>query len=138
MRVVRLAVAGVLGLTALGACSATGPSEVELGAAFTLAPNQTVRVASTDLTIGFRRVIGDSRCPVDLLCVVEGSAGVELDVFGAGANEPIVLESDTGRDRWTDGSYEIRLLGLQPAPTAERVIEPDEYRAELIVTSAGL
>ncbi|MEZ4588425.1 MAG: hypothetical protein R2909_18760 [Gemmatimonadales bacterium] len=134
MWTVRRAVVGMaLGAALSMGCSATGPSEIEVGTEFLLAPNQTVRISGTDLTIGFRRVVGDSRCPVDLLCVVEGSAGVELDVFGAAQAGPIVLESAAGLDRWSDGAYVIQLLGLQPSPTAERQIPQDEYRVRLIV-----
>jgi len=134
MWTVRHAVAGiVLGAALSTGCSVTGPSEIELGTEFLLAPNQSVRISGTDLTIGFRRVVGDSRCPLDAQCVVEGSAGVELDVFGAAQAGPIVLESGTGLDRWSDGTYLIQLLGLQPAATADRQIPQEEYRVRLIV-----
>jgi len=138
MQRVRQLMVGMMTLAALGTgCSATGPSEVELGAEFILAPNQTVRISGTDLTIGFRRVVGDSRCPLDILCVVEGSAGVELDVFGAAVPGPIVLESVANLDRWTDGAFAIHMLGLEPAPSSERQIPPDEYRVRLIVVAEG-
>jgi hypothetical protein len=134
--------AGMLALALAGGCSSTAPTEVGLGEEFQLAPNQRVRIVGTDLTIGFRRVVGDHRCPIDLACVVEGSAGVEVDIFGSNAPNPVTFqsnpapggpESPAGRDSWTDGIYLLRLLALEPAPAAERPIQPDAYRVRMIV-----
>ena len=125
--------ARLLSLALLAGCLGTGPTEVGLGEEFELAPNQSVRISGTTLTVGFRRVAGDSRCPIDLLCVVEGSAGVEVNVFGSNARNPILLDSQPGFNTWTDGTYEVRLVDLQPVPVADRQIKPDEYRARLIV-----
>jgi hypothetical protein len=120
-------------LVALGAgCVSTGPGEVGLDEEFVLAPNQTIRIVGTDLTIGFRRVVGDNRCPIDVLCVVEGSAGVELDLFRSNTRQPVVLESRIGFETWTDGTYQVRLLAVEPPPTAGREIPADAYRARLI------
>lgn len=124
-----LAVAGLI--TAAG-CSSTGPSVVSLGEEFELSPNQSVSVAGTELTVGFRRVIGDSRCPIDALCVTEGSAGVELEVFGSSESSPIVLNTPLPR-AWTDGTYQLDVLDLRPQPTVGRAIKPEEYRVRLVV-----
>lgn len=120
-------------LVALAAgCLSTAPGEVGLDEEFLLAPNQTVRIVGTDLTVGFRRVVADSRCPIDVLCVVEGAAGVELDVFRANARTPVLLESRPGFDRWADGTYEVRLVAVEPSPTADRPLDPDTYRVRLV------
>ncbi len=124
-------VAGLL----LAACSSTGPSEARLGEEFELSPNQSVSVAGTGLTIGFRRVVGDSRCPIDAVCVTEGSAGVELEVFGTSESSPVILYTPLPR-AWTDGVYQLDVLELRPQPTVGRVITPDEYRVRLVVNLA--
>ncbi len=115
-----------------GACLGTDPTEAELGQEFELAPNQSTRIAGADLIIAFRRVAGDSRCPIDLVCVVEGSAGIELELFGGDVSGP-VLVSNPLPATWTDGTYAVRLLDLVPHPTAGRLITPDEYRLRLVV-----
>jgi hypothetical protein len=122
----------VLGLLAALGCASTGPSEARLGEEFELRPNQSVSVAGTGLTVGFRRVVGDSRCPIDALCVTEGSAGVELEVFGTRATGPIVLSTPLPR-AWTDGIYQLDVLDLQPQPRAGRPIEPAAYRVRLVI-----
>ena len=122
---------GLAGLVALAACQSTGPSRVGLGEEFELAPNQSVAVAQTNLTIGFRRVAGDSRCPIDLLCVTEGTAGVELELFGSAEAGPVLVNSPFPKT-WTSGTYRVTLLELTPQQTA-KAINPADYRIRLIV-----
>jgi hypothetical protein len=122
----------VLGL-ALAGCLATAPTDIGVGQEFELAPNQTVRVSGTDLTVGFRRVVGDSRCPIDSLCVTEGTAGVEVDIFGSSAQNPVRLESTPGFNVWSDGTYEVKLLEILPSRTADATISPDQYRLRMVV-----
>ncbi len=113
-------------------CFGTGPSEVSPGEEFELAPNQSVRIAGTELTVGFRRVAGDSRCPIDAACLVEGNAGIELNLFGASANNPVLISTPLPTS-WSDGTYEVLLLDLQPRATTSRRIKPEEYRLRLQV-----
>jgi hypothetical protein len=120
-----------LGLVTVG-CSSTGPSEARLGEEFELSPNQSVSIAGTPLTIGFRRVVGDSRCPIDAVCITEGSAGVELEVFGSSESSPVVFNTPLPR-AWTDGVYQLDVLDLRPQPVVGRVIKPEEYRVRMVV-----
>lgn len=113
-------------------CFGTGPSEVAPGEEFELAPNQSARVAGTELTVGFRRVNGDSRCPIDAACLVQGMAGIELNIFGVAANNPVLVAAPLPTV-WTDGTYEIKLVDLLPHTTLDRTISPAEYRLRLQV-----
>lgn len=117
---------------ALAGCLGPSPTEVTLGEEFELAPNQSARVADTPLIVGFRRVVGDTRCPIDVSCVVEGAAGIELELFGGSASDPIAFNSPFPRS-WNDGTYRVDVLELSPNRTAGRVINPDEYRLRLLV-----
>ena len=119
-------------MAATAGCFGTGPSEVGPGEEFELAPNQSARIAGTELTVGFRRVAGDSRCPIDAACLVEGNAGIELNLFGVAANNPVLVSSPLPAS-WSDGNYEVVLLDLQPHTTTSRPIKPDEYRLRLQV-----
>lgn len=116
----------------LGACLGTESQEVALGQEFELTPNQSVRVAGTPLIIGFRRVVADSRCPIDAACVTEGQAGIELEIFGGGAPDPILVNSPLPT-AWADDNYRIRLLDLLPLRTVSGSIGPDQYRLRLTV-----
>lgn len=114
------------------ACLGTEPGEVGLDEEFVLAPNQTVRLVGTNLTVGFRRVVADSRCPLDVLCVSEGTAGVELDFFRANTRHAVVLEPRPGFELWTDDTYQVQLLAVEPVPMAQRPVKPEDYRVRLI------
>ncbi len=123
----------VLALTlALSACLGTDSQEVALGQEFELTPNQSVRISGTPLIIGFRRVVADSRCPIDAACVTEGQAGIELEIFGGGAPEPILVNNPLPT-AWADNNYRIRLLDLLPLRTVAGSIGPDQYRLRLTV-----
>lgn len=117
---------------ALGACMGTDSQDVALGQEFELTPNQSVRIAGTPLIIGFRRVVADSRCPIDATCVTEGQAGIELEIFGGGLPDPILVNSPLPTV-WADDDYRIRLLDLLPLRTAAGSIGPDQYRLRLAV-----
>ncbi|MBX3147222.1 MAG: hypothetical protein KF785_10680 [Gemmatimonadales bacterium] len=117
---------------ALSGCLGTDSQEVALGQEFELAPNQSVRVAGTPLIIGFRRVVADSRCPIDALCVTEGQAGIELEIFGGGPAEPILVNNPLPT-AWAEDGYRIRLLDLLPLRTVAGSIGPDQYRLRLAV-----
>ena len=116
----------------VGGCLGIDPTEVPLGEEFELAPNQSIRIAGSDLTVGFRRVADDSRCPIDAVCVVEGKAGIELELFGASASGPVLVDSALPTT-WTDGHYAIQLLDLRPHTTVNRTIKPEDYRLRLVV-----
>lgn len=120
-------------IAGLAGCFGTGPSEVGPGEEFELAPNQSARIAGTDLTIGFRRVAGDSRCPIDAACLVEGEAGIELNLFGGASSNPVLVSAPLPTT-WTNGNYDVRLLDLRPHVTSGVRIRPDEYRLRLQVT----
>jgi hypothetical protein len=122
-------------LVFVSACLGTGPTETALGEEFVLRANQSVRVAGTELTVGFRRVVDDSRCPIDALCAVEGEADVELDLFGSSATAPVLVSTPFPRD-WVDGQYQVTVLDLQPLPVAGAPIDPNAYRVRLKITLA--
>lgn len=133
----RLLAALFLAVT-VGAVGCLGPdaAEAALGEEFELAPNQSLRIAGTQLIIGFRRVVEDTRCPIDVDCVVAGAAGVELELFGGSATEPIPFYSPFPSS-WNDGTYRVEVLDLQPYRTAGKTISPDAYRLRLVIDLAS-
>jgi hypothetical protein len=131
---IRLKLARWVRIAALvGGCSGVDPTETPLGEEFELAPNQSTRIVGSDLTIGFRRVVGDSRCPIDAVCIVEGKAGIELELFGASSGAPVLIDSPLPTT-WTDGRYTIQLLDLRPHTTTKQAIKPEDYRLRLVVS----
>ncbi len=118
-----------------GGCLGIDPTEVPLGEEFELTPNQSARVIGADLTVGFRRVASDTRCPIDVVCVVEGLAGIELELFGASARGPILIQSALPTT-WNDGRYSITIVDLRPNTSRSQPISPEAYRLRLVVDLA--
>ena len=127
-------VARGLALAALAGCNSIGPTTVRLNEEFVLAPTESVEVEGTGLSVAFRRVLEDTRCPVEVFCVVAGNGSVELQLFGSAQQNSIVLNTTTTPQTWTDGIYEIRLIDLEPARKDQQVVKPEDYRARLIVS----
>jgi hypothetical protein len=86
------------------------------------------------LLIGFTDVIGDSRCPISVLCVSAGDGEVEIAAgIGRGVSRPYRLHT-TLEPRQVDlGSYRIRLVDLMPYPQVPGTIPLDEYAIRLEV-----
>ena len=119
----------------MGGCLGIDPTEVPLGEEFELAPNQSARIIGSDLTVGFRRVVGDTRCPIDAECLAQGKAGIELELFGASTAGPVLIESALPTT-WSDRRYTIEILELRPNTSTSRTIKPEEYQLRLVVNLA--
>lgn len=115
-------------------CAAENPAApTPIDLQLTLAPGQTAGVEGTGVGLRFDRVTGDSRCPIDAICVQGGDASVHITVLTPG--EAAAYELHTGsmqpvRHR----ALTIELVDLQPYPFSARPVEPSEYRATLRVT----
>lgn len=124
------------------ACSSTGPTPGPWGGradtTLALRVGQEVGVRGSVMGVSFLGVRNDSRCPVDVMCVWQGDAEVEIGVrFGMGPTVPYVLHTG-GVPRSVDvGMYRITLVDLRPAPVSTTTIPPDHYVAELRVELVG-
>lgn len=106
-----------------------GPAAQEvLADSVELAPGETAVVGS--VRVSFLEVSEDSRCPIDVVCIWQGNAAVEIALaVGDGGGVPGTLETyrpDVGVE--LDG-YRVMLLRLLPAPLAGEVTAPGDYRA---------
>jgi len=102
----------------------------------TLRRGETRPVSGTPLRLTFRDVTEDSRCPVDVVCVTAGDAGLDrLVASGGGASESVRLHLYREPRAVSHGGYTVTVVSLQPAPRAGRPIPPDQYRATLSVAA---
>ena len=98
----------------------------------TLAVGQEVRAPDGVMRIAFLAVRNDSRCPVDVVCVWQGNAEVEIGVaFGMGPTVPYVLNTGVEPRSADLGTYQLTLVELRPAPVSTARIPPDRYVASL-------
>jgi hypothetical protein len=128
-----------LGLLACGQNS--GPADVDdpvfvqAGTPFQLRPGGSARVGDSGLVIGFRGITGESRCPMDVVCVWQGDATARI-------------QATVGRMAWTGydlhtglqpqsikfQDWTIKLVSVEPYPRSDRQIRPEEYVLTLEVT----
>jgi len=125
----------LLALLLVPACSETptepvGPS---LGEQFSLGVGESASIRSERVTISFERLLGDSRCPIDAICIWEGEALVALSIEERG-RPAFSFELSTRAPQTTVSSYRITLRGVTPAPRSNVRIDPRSYRVELVVT----
>jgi hypothetical protein len=87
------------------------------------------------LTLEFKRVIEDSRCPIGTACIWAGNGKILLKVRKAGSS-PSNLELNTTVDPKTVRfqRYEIELNGLDPVPRANTDIKKRGYIATITVS----
>ena len=99
-----------------------------------LAPGESVFLQ--DLAVKFDGVSADSRCPVDVTCIWEGDAVVEVtasDPPSAGQALELHTAGQFPREA-THGRYLIRLVALTPQPREGQPVAAQDYRATLHVT----
>ena len=136
--------AGVALSIGIAACQSTaGPPDAlseelvqaELAQTFTLAPGQVARIGREGPYLGFRRVTGDSRCPMDVACVWMGDGVVAVEV-GLNTTSWVggELHTDPQRPPVEVGDYRVRLTELQPYPRSSETIDASRYRATFTVT----
>jgi hypothetical protein len=100
---------------------------------FTLAPGEERRIEGESMRVTFVEVSGDSRCPIDAICILGGSATVRI-LVGSGFSN-LAYELRTGdMQPIAHAGLTVALVELSPYPFSARTIAPDEYRATLNVT----
>jgi hypothetical protein len=112
--------------------SVTGPT-VSLNSEFVLAPGGAATVDAASLTLQFKGVTGDSRCPADALCIQGGDAVVHITARADGRAREYELHTGSMAPVRHD-DLTIALVQLSPYPFSSKTIQPDEYRATLRVT----
>lgn len=111
------------------ACAGNAPTAVSPGTEFQLAPGETAAVRETPLTITFRSVAEDSRCPIDVVCIRAGNARVRLEVRENGTAHEVALNTGEEPRSAVFANLTVHLTSLLPAPRAAAPTAPGAYRA---------
>lgn len=107
---------------------------MQLGEVVTLKMAESGRLATDDLTITFKAVTVDSRCPLGVHCVVAGEADVVLTVEQGQNRHDITVTVGAGAaNEATVQPYTIRILALDPYPVIDQPIEDADRTIELQV-----
>ena len=127
--------AKLLFAASLAACSSGGYGPTDSGSPspsegnVSVAVGDRVAVGATGVTIEFRAVTEESRCPLNAVCVWEGNGQVAITLAsGYGATRDATLNTSLEPRRIDFAGLRIILSGLEPHPTGEP-IDPADYMA---------
>jgi hypothetical protein len=128
-------VTAVFCLFAVTACFIESPLDPgPVDQAVTLAPGQSASITGTTVRLKFEGVTGDNRCPADAMCVLGGSATVQVEASSSSGKRTLTFE--TGKLEPVEyGGLTVELTQLMPYPFSATPIEPEDYRATLRVTN---
>jgi hypothetical protein len=82
------------------------------------------------LTIKFKSLVGDSRCPQGVVCVWAGNAEVILEV----SKNEIALNTLLDPKEKVVGDYNIQLQDVIPYPKAGEELKPEDYSVRIVVS----
>lgn len=96
---------------------------------------EEVTIKGAGISLKFSDVNSDSRCPIDVICIWAGNAGVVLQIRGLESPEQVVVNTTTEPGSVTISGYVIALTRLDPYPHSTRRIEKKDYAATLHITA---
>ena len=143
---IRRTVVGFIGLVLGGCMSASQPTtgttpasgsiQVAAGQNFDLKAGESARVTGTPITVIFRSVSEDSRCPSDVQCVWAGDGAIKLGLQSTTqASQESTLHT-TLDPKFVDFSgYRVKVVALAPYPKSTSKIPAENYVVTLSVVS---
>jgi hypothetical protein len=126
-------VARLIPILALVVGCSSVPTISELPTTYTFKFGQDVHLLDPDLTIRFVEVVQDSRCPVDVVCVQEGSALLRFAVIDPADNLSTVLIETGGPPQESQGLI-FRLISVAPEPRSGQPLDPENYTATVEIS----
>ncbi len=135
----------VLSILLVSGCSeATAPDADRQDGVLTAPQELTLRmgeekaVGGSVLRLAFVRVLEDSRCPVDAMCVWAGNAAVELGIrAGMGPTYPLKLNTNLEPRSTSWNGLRVTLVEVAPAPRAAEPTKPGAYSVRVRVENEG-
>ncbi len=105
-----------------------------LGRPFDLRVGESA-VVPGGLRVAFDRVVSDSRCPIDAICVWAGEAVLALKL-SRGADAPVEREvrADSASPEVSHLDYRIKAIAFTPYPRSDRKTPLEEFVATFTVT----
>jgi hypothetical protein len=85
------------------------------------------------LTVVFNKITSDSRCPVDVQCIWEGTVSANVTLERGG--EKTTLDIAMNESAITFAGYSVSLASVLPATKSTTPIDPTDYRVTFQVGS---
>lgn len=109
------------------------PIEVEL--------TKTVSFCNAPFSITFSKIISDSRCPENVVCIWQGLAEVEILVNLNGSEKSFNLSTFPAFNNVPSevifGDYSFRLVDVLPYPNTTKSYETKDYSIQVLVEKTG-
>lgn len=110
-------------------------NKVDLGQEFVVKNGQEVTIRGEKIRIAFKKVVGDSRCTNGVVCGWAGNGAVKFEVAKKNKSSvPAILNTLSDPKDLVYKGFKIKLIALNPYPTAGVQIDPADYEATMIVT----
>lgn len=122
------------GICLLVGCTAIDAAPPVLEQEFKITFSHQATIKNEALTLVFKEVSGDSRCPKGVQCVWAGQATITIEASKDGVSPQSLSVTVPSSDSADYSGYSVTLLALEPYPVAGRQIRPQEYVATLVVT----
>lgn len=100
----------------------------------TLRAGESAAIRGTPARITFERILSDSRCAIDVVCIQAGEATASFRMdTGRGGADTFVLDTDRKASAIVSG-YRVSLVSVSPAPRSTIRIDPRSYVVLLSVS----
>jgi hypothetical protein len=128
MRIATAILSSVLAAAAVGpALAQPAPVEAIAGVPFALRLGGEAQIEGTSIRLRFDRVIQDSRCPIDVLCVWAGVFEMVLVVDVGGGRTATEVTLDTLGQDGTAAGFHFVLLRVKPSRLVSEPFDPATY-----------
>ena len=112
-----------------------GAVQATIGQEFQLAVGQDAKIVGTQITVTFRSVGEDSRCPSNVQCVWAGDAAIKLGLAANSTSQESTIHTNLDPRTVDFSGYRIKATNLAPIPKSGSTIPGASYVVTLQVSS---
>jgi hypothetical protein len=106
---------------------------VKLGEPFWLGVGHTAHIEGEDLSLTFKGVVNDSRCPPNVQCIWAGEVQLVVDGRKKEHRDSLLFKVGPAGDVVEFDEYLIAIVSVEPPRPEQGTLEESDYRIELRV-----
>ena len=106
--------------------------DFKLGEAFEIKVNHSVVNQNEDVKFRITKIVEDSRCPEEVMCVWEGQVRmeVEIEIDGSTYTKELIYYSSNPMEF---GGYKFRVLSVLPGNQIDETIPIEDYVFSMLI-----
>ena len=113
-------------------------SDPGLDEPFSLRIGESMKLPAAGLELRFLDVPRDSRCPLDVSCIMAGEAQVVIQAVSEDGSAELVFKlPPKGSDRQSFEGFSVTVAALEPQTEEARPIAAADFVATLVVTASA-